>query len=267
MPYQAHLLSSFTEPEPGNARLWRYMDLAQFLSILETQALFFPSVATLAKADPYEGEPLPAKLRAAKAQGAAALRAFRLNCEVFKHLNFYNCWHMNDGESDAMWKLHLKGSQGIAIQSTVERIKSSLQNCHTDTVYMTLVKYVDYDTFTTTDTMFGSSDYMFKRLAFRHEQEVRLGTDRRDVRSEFFDATGRISASNPRVTPADILMHPERTGVYVPVSISALVERVVIYPFAPVWFSELVTSLSKRLGYGFEVVSSEMARPSPLSVA
>jgi len=244
------------------------MDLAQFLSILEKQALFFPSVATLAKADPYEGEPLPTKLRAAQARGAAALHAFRLNCEVFKHLNFYNCWHMNDSESDAMWKVYLKGSQGIAIHSTVARIKSSLQNCLTDEIYMALVKYVDYDTFEATADTYSRSDYMFKRLAFRHEQEVRLGTSRDDVCSEFVDDdTGRITSSNPHVTLADILMHPERTGVYVPISISALVERVVIYPFAPVWFSELVTSLSKRLGYGFEVVSSEMARPSPLSVA
>ena len=266
MPYHAHPF--FNEPSPDNARLWRYMDLAQFLSILEKQALFFPSVATLAKADPYEGEPLPTKLRAAQARGAAALHAFRLNCEVFKHLNFYNCWHMNDSESDAMWKVYLKGSQGIAIQSTVARIKSSLQNCLTDEIYMALVKYVDYDTFEATADTYSRSDYMFKRLAFRHEQEVRLGTSRDDVCSEFVDDdTGRITSSNPHVTLADILMHPERTGVYVPISISALVERVVIYPFAPVWFSELVTSLSKRLGYGFEVVSSEMARPSPLSVA
>jgi hypothetical protein len=243
------------------------MDLAQFLSILDKQALFFPSVATLAKADPYEGEPLPTKLRVAQERGAAALHAFRLNCEVFKHLNFYNCWHMNDSESDAMWKVYLKGSHGLAIQSTVARIKSSLQNCLTDNVYMALVEYVDYDTFTATADTYSRSDYMFKRLAFRHEQEVRLGTSRNGVRTEFVDDTGRINASNPRVTLADILMHPERTGVYVPVSISALVERVVIYPFAPIWFSELVTSLSKRLGYGFEVVSSEMARPSPLSVA
>ena len=167
-----------------------------------------------------------------------------------------------------MWKVYLKGSQGIAIQSTVARIKSSLQNCLTDNVYMALVEYVDYDTFTATADTYSRSDYMFKRLAFRHEQEVRLGTYRSDYRSEFFDEDGgRVIASNPRATLANILTHTERTGVYVPVSISTLVKRVVIYPFAPVWFSELVTSLSKRLGYGFEVMSSEMARPSPLSVA
>jgi len=66
---------------------------------------------------------------------------------MLKHLNFYNSWHMNDGESDAMWKLYLKGSQGIAIQSTVERIQSSFQNTVTHPAYMALVEYIDYENF------------------------------------------------------------------------------------------------------------------------
>jgi hypothetical protein len=263
MPYQAH--PSFIEPKPETARLWRYMDLAQFLSILEKEALFFPSVATLATADPYEGEPLPAKYRAAEARGPEDLRTFRLYCEIFKRLNFYNSWHMNDGESGAMWKLYLKGSQGLAIQSTVARVKASFQNTVTHTVYMALVEYIDYDTFTPPSTLFGSSDYMYKRCAFRHEQEVRLGTYNYDIRPEFIDRAGLIKVLNPRVPLADILLHPERKGVYVSANISALIERVVVYPFAPIWFSDLVTALSKRLGYAFEIVPSEMGRPSRLS--
>jgi hypothetical protein len=263
MPYQAH--SSFIEPENGNARLWRYMDLARFLSILETRALFFPSVATLAEADPYEGEPALAKIRAAQARGAEALRTFRLNAEVFKHLNFFNCWHMNDGESDAMWKLYIKGAEGIAIQSTVERLRASFHNSPTYTVYMAKVEYVDHAALTTpTNTLFGVSDYMFKRLAFRHEQEVRLGTYRNDVRSESVDDTGRIKTPSG-VIIHDILLCPERKGVSVAADIPVIIERVVISPFSPIWFSELVASLVKRLGYAFEVVSSEMSRPSPLS--
>jgi hypothetical protein len=133
---------------------------------------------------------------------------------------------------------------------------------------MALVEYIDYDTFTPPDRLFGSSDYMYKRRAFRHEQEVRLGTYNMDVRSEFVDDAGRIKALTPSVTlAADILLHPERTGVYVPTNISDIIERVVVYPFAPIWFSDLVTALSKRLGYAFEVVPSEMGRPSRLSLA
>lgn len=264
MPYQAHF--SFTEPEPETARLWRYMDLAQFLSILEKEALFFPSVATLGEVDPYEGEPLPAKIRAAQARGPDDLRTFRLHCEVFKHLNFYNSWHMSDDKSDAMWKLYLKGSQGIAIQSTVARVKTSFQNTITHTVYMALVEYIDYEHFLPSSMLVGSSDYMYKRRAFRHEQEVRIGTYNCDVRPQFFDNAGFIDVSKPGVTVADILLYPDRKGVYVPANISALIERVVVYPFAPVWFSDLVMALCKRLGYAFEVVPSEMGRPSRLSL-
>lgn len=195
MPYQAH--PSFVEPQNGNARLWRYMDLARFLSILDTRTLFFPSVATLAEIDPYEGEPALAKIRAAGARGMESLRTFRLNAEVFKHLNFFNCWHMNDGESDAMWKLYIKGSEGIAIQSTVDRLRKSFQSSPNYTVYMGAVEYVDHAKLKPpTSAMFVPSDYMFKRLAFQHEQEVRLGTYRSDVRSEFVDDEGRIKCPN-----------------------------------------------------------------------
>jgi hypothetical protein len=241
------------------------MDLARFLSILENRALFFPSVATLAEIDPYEGEPALAKIRAAQTQGSEAIRQFRLNAEVFKHINFFNCWHMNDGESDAMWKIYIKGSEGIAIQSTVERVQVSLHNA-IDPVYMGKVEYVeDHSDFVhPQNLLLGVSDYMFKRPAFQHEQEVRLGTWRYDVRGEFLDDIGRVKAEPPDVTVADILLWPDRKGVSVGVDVNILVERVVISPFSPSWFSDLVAALSKKLGYGFFVVPSEMSRPSPL---
>jgi hypothetical protein len=263
MPYQAH--PSFIEPQNGNARLWRYMDLARFLSILEKRALFFPSVATLAEIDPYEGEPALAKIRAAQARGTEALRTFRLNAEIFKHLNFFNCWHLNDGESDAMWKLYIKGAEGIAIQSTVDRLRASFRNSPSYIVYMAKVEYVDHaKLMIPTDTMLGHSDYMFKRRAFQHEQELRLGTYRSDVRSEFVDNEGRIKTPSSAVRIDDILLSPGRKGVSVDADIPVLIERVVISPFSPTWFSDLVASLSKRLGYAFEVVPSEMSRASPL---
>jgi hypothetical protein len=131
------------------------------------------------------------------------------------------------------------------------------------------VEYIDYKNFTPSPSMpsFGSSDYMYKRRAFRHEQEVRIGTYNCDVRTEFVDDAGFIKAPKPSVTVADILLYPDRKGIYVPANISALIERVVVYPFAPIWFSDLVAALCKRLGYAFEVVTSEMGRPSRLSLA
>ena len=40
--------------------------------------------------------------------------------------NAINCWHMNDHESAAMWKLYLKSNEGIAVQSTYETLRDSI---------------------------------------------------------------------------------------------------------------------------------------------
>ena len=144
MPYQTYIFGGIQEPSDKAARLWRYMDLPQFLTILDRQELFFPSIATLAAGDPYEGEPVLTKVEAAKKKGADEVRRLRLEVEVFKHLNFFNCWHMKDSESDAMWKIYSRGAVGVAIQSTVSRIMQSFDRA-TDTVYMSEVQYADPD--------------------------------------------------------------------------------------------------------------------------
>ena len=33
-----------------------------------------------------------------------------------------NCWHINEHESAAMWDLYLKSNEGIAIQSTYQKL-------------------------------------------------------------------------------------------------------------------------------------------------
>jgi hypothetical protein len=241
------------------------MDLPRLLSIFDKGALFFPSAATLAEADPYEGEPVLAKIHAARECGENEMRRLRLQSQLFKHLNFFNCWHMNDSESDAMWKIYMKGTEGVAIRSTVERLNACFRNAN-ETVYMGEVEYIDHSAIRAlSDLTFGCSDYLLKRLAFQHEREVRMGTYQSDVRPEFFDEVGFLRTLEPGVRVEDILLYPGRRGVYVDVEIATLIEAVVVSPFSPNWFSDLVTSLTGKLGYTFEVVSSEMSRPSPLT--
>jgi hypothetical protein len=128
------------------------------------------------------------------------------------------------------------------------------------------VQYANPDKLTDPDgSVFSLSDYMLKRNAFQHEQEVRIGTYRDDVRMEFFDSIGILKVPAPGVTVDQILKSPGRKGVYVTVDVPTLVERLVVSPFAPNWFSDLVASLTTKLGYTFEIVSSEMSRPSALS--
>jgi hypothetical protein len=100
---------------------------------------------------------------------------------------------------------------------------------------------------------------MFKRLVFQHEQELRVGTYRADVRKDFFNSNGVIKVTEKKVTVEDILLSPQRKGVYVAVGVPTLIEKVVVSPQSPTWFSEVVISLSKKLSYTFEVVPSKMS--------
>lgn len=243
------------------------MDLPKFLSILNESSLFFPSVATLAQSDPYEGEPAFAKIRAAATDRGGDLANLYKAAQVFKHLNFFNCWHLNDSESDAMWKIYMRGDEGIAIQTTVERLKECFRNAE-DTVYMGNVKYVDKQEFDaqTSEIMQNElSVYMFKRSAFRHENEVRVGTYRDDVRREFFDDQGNLSNSATNSGLEKILLRPERTGVLVKVELATLVEKIVVSPLSPVWFKDLVFAATAKWGCRFNIEQSEMAQ-LPLSM-
>jgi hypothetical protein len=44
---------SFTTPSDGNVKIWRYIDIVKFLSLLEKRALYFSRVDLLG--DPFEG--------------------------------------------------------------------------------------------------------------------------------------------------------------------------------------------------------------------
>src|ERR1700730_4959239 len=55
MPYQPDKL--FDTPSNPVAPIWRYMDLAKLLAILNDRALFFPSGRQLSTVDRLEGQP------------------------------------------------------------------------------------------------------------------------------------------------------------------------------------------------------------------
>jgi hypothetical protein len=157
----------FTSPE-DDAVIWRYMDLAKFISTIDRRSLHFASVGALGTADPYEGQfsdQLVEGMVAMRKAPVEKVRSFlRLNKslsprvvrqlfkiwerivqanEVCQHCIFFNCWHLNPGESDAMWRLYSLQGQGIAIQSTYRRLSRSLlrEKRH---IFIGKVSYTDY---------------------------------------------------------------------------------------------------------------------------
>ena len=84
-----------------------------------------------------------------------------------------NCWHMNDYESGAMWRVCGKTDEAVVICSTYELLDDALD----DSVFLGIVKYIDYETQLLPD---GSvlERFVHKRKYFSYEQELRAVLDK-----------------------------------------------------------------------------------------
>src|SRR5262249_51543031 len=82
-----------------------------------------------------------------------------------------NCWHQNDHESAAMWKLYLKSDEGVAVASSPEKLRDSI---HDAGYLMNIgsIEYVEFDSYSFFNNIFAP--VMRKRKSFAHEHELRI---------------------------------------------------------------------------------------------
>jgi hypothetical protein len=226
------------------------MDLAKFVWMLEKQSLYLSSIKKLRENDPYEGrfttyqakmlaklESAPIEVRRAAIDPSlkmsdddvnglfTALRAAATHIDNAGTGVAVNCWHVNDSESDAMWRLYSLQGQGIAIQSTYDRLERSFHMAQAQ-VEIGMVTYHDYDTHAISmGNVFHVA--MTKRTSFEHEKELRV-------------ATLVPSGFNPAL--------PQVDGIEVQVDIEILIEKIVVSPKSPPWHAALIASLMKRYG-------------------
>lgn len=151
-----------------------------------------------------------------------------------------NCWHENAHESEAMWRLYARETDGIAIKTDFNSFKKSF-TC-SEEIHIGSVNYVDYDRdFIPESILFYL--YLHKRKSFEHEKEIRAIVMEIPTNEHGIDWARDI---------CDI-------GKYYKVDLSLLIQKVVVAPFAPDWFLELVKSVTVRYNFDFRVVKSTLA--------
>lgn len=219
------------------------MDFTKYVYFLDSKSLFFSRSDLLN--DPYEGATSHANLKLRpevyknsdiKPEQFAFFSKF---AEWVRQWTFINCWHMNEHESAAMWKLYAQTNEAVAIQSTYRR----LYECVPDNVFVGVVNYINYEEQWLPE---GNTFWPFvhKRKSFEHEREVRaviqkLPSDETGIK------TGLPTSEHGRL----VSINPE-----------SLVTCVYISPSAPEWFAELVKKVTKHYGFGFEVNQSLLSK-------
>lgn len=128
---------------------------------------------------------------------------------------FINCWHENEFESEAMWKLYTKNmAEGIVIQTTYERLYKGLKK--NPSIHIGRVNYIDYS-----KRFVGINEsFWFKRKSFEHEREVRAIYKDYSVELNF--------------------------GIPIDVNLDVLIQNIYISPIAQPWFHTLVKDTLKK---------------------
>jgi hypothetical protein len=227
---------------PAEATLWRYMDLARFLALVERRALFFSSIRHFA--DRFEAALTPALLARLSEQGEDRVSTARL----WNLASYVNCWNEDSSESVALWSLYTSPAGGVAIKSSVQSILASLAppGETRDELYIGRVRYIDYQEGDIPDDN-AFWPVFHKRTPYSFEHEVRLlAWPRRLV----------DKAQEMGVLGAPGMESIAPSGYDVGVDPNVLMESVVVAPAAPDWLVELVQAVCRRYQIDAPVVRS-----------
>src|SRR5690606_865342 len=113
---------AFAVPEDPDAKIWRYLGFAKFVWMLDRRRLSMPHCTRME--DPYEGTTplaLVEQLEAGAKDRDDPDRLRRLAAD-FRKGWFVSAWHINDVESEAMWKLFAASRNAVALQTTFARL-------------------------------------------------------------------------------------------------------------------------------------------------
>ena len=211
--------------------IWKYLDLSKFLDLIISSKMFLSRSDKFE--DQYEGtfsEPTFEEIKLLLHNNPQYLDTYK---DKRKNI-VISSWHTNPYESFAMWQIFTKNNEGLAIQSTIGRLKQSIQNQENQIdLHIGEVKYIDYkkEYIPFKDNYFP---FLYKRKSFQYENEVRL----------IADATNLNKHINE--------------GLKIDIDVDKLIEQLYIHPRSQNWYKNLVETIVNRLQYKFPIAKSDL---------
>ena len=258
MPYEYH--TELSTPSDDTI-LWRYMDFARFVNLLDERTLWFSRADQFE--DPLEGSHTDAELAVLSTlplipetnenMGAQYIRM----ANAMRKAGFISCWRADSSESLAMWDLYGKGSGIVAIKTTVGRLKAQFARIE-HRVFLAKVKYVDWGSLPGDD---GNALVMYTRkdLSYTHETEVRAiiwgilsFPQKYEAEASNVHAFGNVQVLEKEIPPL---------GVTVPIEPAELITEVIVGPREKPWVRGLVENVLRRYGLSISVSSSNRLTP------
>lgn len=225
--------------------LWRYMDFARFLNLLESCQLYFsradqfddPLEGTITDGE-WLGTPLAVH---SHHPGKNAIHSHPL-MQVIRHASYVSCWRMGLHESLAMWDLYGKGSGIVAVTTTIGLLKEQLSTDHRP-VFLAEVKYVDWNSAGAIPGMMPL--VARKEMSYAHEAEMRAFVwDNNALQDERY-------------------LRPEELprGLTFDIDLQHLLSAIWIGPREKLWIRPLVEKVVARYGLDVPIRASDRLMP------
>ncbi|BBO29393.1 DUF2971 domain-containing protein [Alteromonas sp. I4] len=220
-----------------DTKLWRYMDLAKFVSLLDKGTLWLARSDTFR--DQSEGR-FPSEMRAAIENAYESFEAEvdspiknADDFQVYLCRNAYiSCWHKNVHENMVMWEVYGRDCNSVAVQTTVGKLEENICNIDSGGLEFHLKNVQYLRAKDVKGKLNYSAPFFFKRPHYSFEKEARI------LLSTY------SSISPQKDTPP---------GVEVQIDVSKAIEKILVHPDSDVWFVEVVKSISKKYGISVTV--------------
>lgn len=227
------------ESLPEDSVLWRYLDAAKFLALLDSSSLHLTRGDQFA--DKFEGAFTKSVTSAIQASYEKLDSEFTVE-EFRKRLRervFVNCWREGQDDSMAMWALYGRSEFSVAITTTVKKLRNEISTWKLPyDVAIRKVTYLKHWRDPELKAKPYSNVFAYKVTAYDYEKEVRIIVDR-------FHETFHED--------------PKDMGLRLPVSLNNLLRSIVIAPEAPEWFAEVVKRACARYGISTQVRRSMLS--------
>lgn len=227
-------------------RVWRYMSFSKLVWILQKKQLWLSNANYLD--DRWEVMPLGQQLNKIITSSPTSVPTEEVientanSIHELRNQTFINCWTASEHESHALWRIYCPSSEGVAIVTTLDRLKRSIGLPVLEVTYDSKEENISVPSIDELVTQ--------KRPMFAYENEVRV------VLVKDYSDIG----------------HPDRKtiGVGVEWDPELHLEGIYVHPEAQFWFMETVTETVRVLAPKLSrddtplVWWSKMSSPPPL---
>jgi len=235
------------EPVSSTTIIWRYMSLVNFIDLLKNRELYFSSVKNFLLNDPWEGS-----FRNLINNDALDINSklseedLKIVRDILTERTYVNCWHINETDSDAMWKIYSK-NKGVAITSFVKSLKQVLIESNEKFI----VGKIKYETIDKKEFILGNTYEPFfrKRKSFEHEREFRaIFWNHHTILKEIL-----FSSIDKHINIK--LLNPTRFKKF-KIDVNRLISKIYLHPQYKLSEVEIIKDLIKKYEYEFDVEKS-----------